>query len=57
VDSTNTKNYKIIFIGDGDTDYLFIEKIFRDDPDLSKLPIALVKPEDTKLKRRTGGGT
>lgn len=47
---------KIIVVADGETDYLFIQKAFKLDPDLSKLLISIIKPEDTGLKRRTGGG-
>ncbi|MCP4345998.1 MAG: hypothetical protein GY795_10790 [Desulfobacterales bacterium] len=47
---------KIIVVGDGDTDYLFFEKAIEDDPDLSSLPISIVKPEDIGLMPRKGGG-
>jgi len=47
---------KIIVVADGETDYLFIQKAFKADPDLSELPISIIKPEDLGLKRRTGGG-
>jgi len=47
---------KIIIVADGETDYLFIQKAFKADSDLSELPISIIKPEDLGLKRRTGGG-
>ncbi|RLC00215.1 MAG: hypothetical protein DRI57_32585 [Deltaproteobacteria bacterium] len=47
---------RLIVVGDGDTDYLFLEKAVRDDPDLSALPISVMRPEDVGLKRRVGGG-
>ena len=47
---------RIVFMADGETDYLFLEKIFKDDPDLSHLPITILRPEAIGLKRRTGGG-
>ena len=46
----------IIVMADGDTDYLFLEKVLKDDPDISNLPICFVRPEELGLKRRTGGG-
>jgi len=49
-------NLRIIVVGDGDTDYLFLEKAVRDDPELSALPISVIRPEDVGLKRRVGGG-
>ncbi|PIE36113.1 hypothetical protein CSA56_01485 [candidate division KSB3 bacterium] len=52
----NVETCKIIFIGDGETDYLFVEKIFKEDPDISHLPITILRPEETQLKRRAGGG-
>ena len=54
--SDDLRNYKILFMADGETDYLFLEKVFRDDPDLSPLPITMLRPEDVNLKRRVGGG-
>lgn len=47
---------KIIVMADGDTDYLFLEKVLNDDPEISDLPICFIRPEDIGLKRRTGGG-
>ncbi|HAO20389.1 MAG TPA: hypothetical protein DCQ37_07885 [Desulfobacteraceae bacterium] len=47
---------KIIVVADGETDYLLLQKVFKADPDLSELPISIIKPEDLGLKRRTGGG-
>jgi hypothetical protein len=47
---------KIILIADGSTDYLLMEKVMSSDPELMNLPIELVKPEDVRLYRRTGGG-
>ncbi len=47
---------KIIVMADGDTDYLFLEKAFKDDPDISDLPLSLIRPEEVGLKRRVGGG-
>lgn len=47
---------KIIFMADGDTDYLFLEKMLKEDAELSELPITMLRPEDAGLKRRTGGG-
>ncbi len=46
----------IIVIADGDTDYLFVQKAFTDDPDMSDLPLSIVRPEEIGLKRRFGGG-
>lgn len=46
----------LILMADGDTDYLFMEKALIEDPDISVLPIKLVRPEDVGLKRRSGGG-
>jgi hypothetical protein len=47
---------KIILVADGDTDYLFMEKVMSSDSELMNLSIELVKPEDVDLHRRTGGG-
>ena len=50
------KKMEIIFICDGETDYKFIEKMFKEDKELNKLGIRAIKPEDVGLKRRQGGG-
>ena len=50
------EHFKVILMADGDTDYLFMEKVIIEDPDISILPIKFVRPEDVGLKRRSGGG-
>ncbi len=50
------RSLKVIVMADGDTDYLFLEKAVRDDPDLAKLPLSFLRPEEVRLVRRTGGG-
>lgn len=47
---------RVIFVCDGNTDYLFLEKILKTDEELSQLKLQLLRPEDVGLKRRTGGG-
>ncbi len=54
--SDELRTYRIIFMADGDSDYHFLEKMFADDPDVSSLPISIVRPEEVNLKRREGGG-
>ncbi len=54
--SDRSSKATIIVMADGDTDYLFLDKALTDDPDISDLPITIVRPEDIGLKRRDGGG-